>query len=148
MLHLNLATRVYAEDAERSKSELLQALSLLSPLLPVGRLNQKRRTFLCGAGGPLAVAAVCYALLGKEEESKLMVDRLQRLFLENHQLLVEDPSELLYGQAGYLYCLLFVVKFLPTAVSAQLVNQVCGDQCVSGYHNIFCWSWNLKEKLT
>lgn len=124
LLHLNLATRVYAGDVQRSRSELLQALALLSPLLPEGRLYQQKRTFLCGAGGPLAIAAVCYALVGKEEESRCMVDRLRGLFLENRHLFLRDPSELLCGHGGYLYCLLYVCQFLPGSVEAKLVNEV------------------------
>ena len=87
------------------------------------------------------MAAVCYALLGKEEERKLMVARLQRLFLEERQQLVltEDSSELLYGHGGYLYCLLFVAKFSPSAISDQLINEVCrvGDQHACGCHSVF-----------
>ena len=69
LLHLHLATTLYAGSQEKSRAHLQQAHSLLSPCLL--DLPSRDVTFLYGAGGPLAIAAVLEASLGRPEQARV-----------------------------------------------------------------------------
>ena len=69
LLHLHAATTVFADDEAKRSSHLHQSLSLLTPSLH--HLRSRDKTFLCGAAGPLAVAAVTEAALGKGREARV-----------------------------------------------------------------------------
>ena len=69
LLHLHLATTLYADNQLKSRSHLQQAHSLLAPSL--SHLPSRDVTFLCGAGGPLAIAAVLEAALGRPDQAKV-----------------------------------------------------------------------------
>lgn len=69
LLHLHVATTLHAEDQRKSREHLLQAQSLLSACL--SRLPSHSITFLCGSGGPLAIAAVVEAGLGNTDKAKV-----------------------------------------------------------------------------
>ena len=69
LLHLHLATTLYASNQQKSREHLLQAQSLLAPCL--SRLPSRQLSFLCGAGGPLAIAAVVEAGLGHNDIAKV-----------------------------------------------------------------------------
>lgn len=76
LLHLHAATTVFADDEAKRSSHLQQALSLLTPSLH--HLRSRDKTFLCGAAGPLAVAAVTEAALGKGREARVRRGRSLR----------------------------------------------------------------------
>lgn len=131
MLHLHLATSVfYSTDRERYQHELGLCLSLLEPSL--AHLKTHRKTFLCGGAGPLAIGAVAYHKLGQDTDSLQCIRRLVSMYSENKKEFETLPSELLYGQAGYLYALLFVSSFIPGSVQLSLLEEV-GYKIV--YHN-------------
>ena len=69
LLHLHVATTLHAEDHRKSREHLLQAQSLLTHCL--SRVPSHSITFLCGAGGPLAIAAVVEAGLGNTDKAKV-----------------------------------------------------------------------------
>ena len=69
LLHLHLATTLYADNQLKSRDHLQQAHSLLAPSL--SHLSSRDVTFLCGAGGPLAIAAVLEAALGRPDQAKV-----------------------------------------------------------------------------
>ena len=123
LLHLHLATSLHAGDAEEHSSHLRHALTLLTPSLH--HLNTHRSTFLCGAAGPLALGAVVHAHLGNMEDASTCVTRLKELYVKNKPSFAKLPSELLFGHAGYLYALLFVNCYLPSAVENSLIEEVC-----------------------
>lgn len=127
LLHLHLATSLYAGDAEEQSSHLRHALTLLTPSLH--HLNTRRYTFLCGAAGPLALGAVVHAHLGNMEDANTCVTRLKDIYVKNKPLFTKLPSELLFGHAGYLYALLFVNCHLPSAVEDSLIEEVCVPLC-------------------
>ncbi|XP_056008000.1 glutathione S-transferase LANCL1-like [Ostrea edulis] len=95
---------------------------------PLHHLKGRKLTFLCGDGGPLALAAVIYSLLGKPSKSQKYLKRLTDLsaeVLSNHHL----PDELFNGRVGYLYALLFVQKKLgedafDKSIIAKIVKTV------------------------
>jgi lantibiotic modifying enzyme len=122
LLHLHLATTLYADNQLKSRSHLQQAHSLLAPSL--SHLPSRDVTFLCGAGGPLAIAAVLEAALGRPDQAKRLVQRLEQLYTGDKSRFSRLPSELLYGHVGYLYCLLFTNAYLPGAISSELLQEV------------------------
>lgn len=70
LLHLHLATTLYADNSRKSRTHLEQAHSLLTPCL--SRLPSRHVvTFLCGAGGPLAIAAVLEAALDRPDKARV-----------------------------------------------------------------------------
>lgn len=99
----------------------------------VSKLNSRRQvTFLIGSAGPLSLGAVFYDKIDKEE-SRAMILKLKSLsdyVLEENEHL---PDELLYGRAGYLYCLLFVNKNVtPSPFDDFLIKQVVQSILKSG----------------
>ena len=64
-------------NPEGGKHYLLKAEALLER--PLRHLKRRKFTFLCGDGGPLAVAAVVFTKLGKVEESEECVRRSVKL---------------------------------------------------------------------
>ena len=115
LLHVHVALSLH-EVGERRSKHLHQALSLLAPSLR-HLTRDRKRTFLCGAAGPLAIAAVCHAALGNMVEAEvrrrgggcLVVQRRWRSWEESGgsvamvtmQSLL--PSQLLIGQLEELY---------------------------------------------
>lgn len=69
LLHLHLATTLYSDNQMKSRQHLQLAHDLLSPCLT--HLSSRQVTFLCGAGGPLAIAAVVEAGLGRPDRAKV-----------------------------------------------------------------------------
>ena len=132
LLHYHLATSLYNDNPSDSSTHLQQAAKLLQPSL--SHLDAHRFTFLCGAGGPLALGAVVYAKLGESTTSKQCIDSLRELYARNKTTFPQLPSELLYGHAGYLYSLLFVNHAIPGAIEESLVTEVvetvlsCGEK--------------------
>lgn len=71
LLHLHLATTLYADNQTKSHAHLQLAHSLLTPTL--SHLSSRDVTFLCGAGGPLAIMAVLEAALGRPAKARVRV---------------------------------------------------------------------------
>lgn len=121
-LHLHLATSIFSDDKERAQHELSLCLSFVEPSL--AHLKTHRKTFLCGGAGPLAIAAVCYHKLSRSSESLQCIRRLCSMYSEDKREFERLPSELLYGQTGYLYALLFVSSFIPGSIEIGLMEEV------------------------
>ncbi|GFS00437.1 LanC-like protein 2 [Elysia marginata] len=94
---------------------LQQAIDILKPCLK--RLKGSRVSFLCGDAGPLALAAVVYQKLGKQERARRYIESIGEMC----ERVCSDgslPDEILYGRCGYLSALLFL-------------QQNIGDDCIS-----------------
>lgn len=120
-LHFHLANTLYKTDSERRQHELSLCLKLLEPSLI--HLKTHRITFLCGAAGPLALAAVVYLQLGQQTNASTCIEKLKTLHAD-HTKTKYLPSELLYGHTGYLYALLFVNAFNPGSIENSLIEEV------------------------
>ncbi|EEC17115.1 conserved hypothetical protein, partial [Ixodes scapularis] len=106
LMYMNLAERL------GDPAYLKRALPLVETQLK--GLKERRFSFLCGDAGPLAVGAVLYHLLGREEDSQKLVRNKHVVPLET-----DIPDELLYGRVGYLSALLFVRKHIATAINPR-----------------------------
>ena len=62
LLHLQVAYRVHGDAPETCTQHLKAAARCLE--ISLKELSTRRLTFLCGASGPLALAASLYHLLG------------------------------------------------------------------------------------
>jgi len=134
LLHLHLATSLYAGDVKERSSHLCEALTFLTPSLH--HLSTRRSTFLCGAAGPLALGAVVHAHLGNMKDARACIVQLKDLYVKNKQSFAALPSELLFGHAGYLYALLFVNCHAPGAVEDTLIEEVQQHVYVTGEYSI------------
>jgi lantibiotic modifying enzyme len=89
--------------------------------------NAKDLTFLTGAGGPLALAAVCAHLLKQPEKEHHFIHRLQSLY-HSFEAVTDSssgiPDELLYGRAGCLYSLLFMKQYCKDKVDGNLIVHI------------------------
>ncbi|KAK2156084.1 hypothetical protein LSH36_222g03052 [Paralvinella palmiformis] len=99
---------------------------------PLNHLKRRKHTFLCGDAGPLALGAVIYHKLGKENDKQ---ECLKRLFSRGQDV-VEDrslPDELLFGRVGYLFALNFVQHHLGSdCVDQDLLAKVFRKVLQSG----------------
>ncbi|KAL1463038.1 hypothetical protein WDU94_014830 [Cyamophila willieti] len=96
-------------------------------------LKRRRFSFLNGDAGSLAVSALIYEALGKQEQAKDSVEKLKSLAPHVIDLNSDIPDEILYGRAGYLYSLLFVNKNVKsTHVDTALIRQVVESILKSG----------------
>ena len=126
LLHLHVALSLgrgekRPDPAFDKERHLHKAAELLYPSL--SQLPRREATFLCGAAGPFAVAAVVFHYLESSNDSQHCIKALVDLaanVLSDRSL----PSELLYGRVGYLYALLFVKKHCPGAIKEELLVQV------------------------
>ena len=94
---------------------LQRAREILRPCLQ--GLKGSRVSFLCGDAGPLALAAVVYQRLGKNERVRGYLESLEEMC----ERVCSDrslPDEILYGRCGYLSALLFL-------------QQNIGDDCIN-----------------
>ena len=121
MLH-HIATKLHSSSPESANAYLNRALHLLQPAL--AHTDTHRSTFLCGAGGPFAIGAVLYSKLKESAKAKECVDTLCQLYTEHKSSFVKLPSELLVGQCGYLYALLFVKAYLPQLIQDDIIAEV------------------------
>ncbi|XP_028322378.1 glutathione S-transferase LANCL1 [Gouania willdenowi] len=93
-------------------------------------------TFLCGDAGPLAVAAVVFHRLQKQQQSEECISRL----LQYHQTVVEGsgglPDEMLYGRMGYMSALVFIRQQLgEDRIPLQYIQQISEAVLASGEHH-------------
>ncbi|CAN8020959.1 unnamed protein product [Ixodes persulcatus] len=124
-MYMNLAERL------GDPGYLKRALPLVERQLK--GLRERRFSFLCGDAGPLAVGAVLYHLLSREEDSRKLVKKLLDLSKHVAPLEADIPDELLYGRVGYLSALLFVRKHIATAVvSSEVIRDVVCSVLESG----------------
>ncbi|CAF3930299.1 unnamed protein product [Adineta steineri] len=91
---------------DRKSNYISKAKLLLDSSLQ--QLDERRITFLCGAPGPLAIAAVISYKSGDQETANKYVNRI--LSMKNQALSHSNPDEYLYGRSGYLYTLMFLRK--------------------------------------
>ncbi|KAB0401315.1 hypothetical protein E2I00_017239 [Balaenoptera physalus] len=113
------------------QTNLLRSLDYVKRTLR--NLNGRRVTFLCGDAGPLAVGAVVYHKLKSDCESQECITKLLQL---QRAIVCRDsdlPDELLQGQAGYLYALLYVSTEMGLgAVCGSAVKEVVDAIIESG----------------
>ncbi|XP_033225591.1 lanC-like protein 2 [Belonocnema kinseyi] len=121
----------------------------------VSNLKSKRQvTFLTGSAGPLALGAVIYDSIDREE-SEGMILKLKSL--SNNVLGDKSdlPDELLYGRAGYLFSLLFVNSKISPPIDDDLIKQVIASILKSGRiysmrkhsKSPLMYAWHDKEYL-
>uniref|UniRef100_T1I120 Lanthionine synthetase c-like protein 1 n=1 Tax=Rhodnius prolixus TaxID=13249 RepID=T1I120_RHOPR len=85
----------------------------------IANLKLKRISFLNGDAGPLALAIVLYSWKGQEKEADDLIDRLIKL----PNIVVDFPDEILYGRAGYIYALLYVIKHVGRVIPVEEVRK-------------------------
>ncbi|CAN7996350.1 unnamed protein product [Ixodes hexagonus] len=125
LMYMNLAERL------GDPGYLKSALPLVEKQLK--GLRERRFSFLCGDPGPLAVGAVLYHRLGREEESHKLVKQVLDLGKHVVPSSADIPDELLYGRVGYLSALLFLRKHIATAaVSSDHIRSVVCSVLASG----------------
>ena len=95
-------------------------------------LDGRRFTFLCGASGPLAVAALVYHKLNNSELVKVFIGALTDLYKRTRGGFNEQPSELLYGHVGLLYSLLLVNQTIPGSLKDPLIVELVEAVLTSG----------------
>ena len=149
MLHYHLALTVY-------KSDPLPQLEIAERLLEsaLAALDDRRYTFLCGASGPLAIAALVHHKLQHASLSRQYIAALQDLYSKAKPSLSDHPSELLYGHAGLLYSMLLVNKTLPgsfeDAVIADLVEAILSSGLLGKEEAFNCpmmFTWHHRHYL-
>ncbi|KAM3916412.1 glutathione S-transferase LANCL1 isoform 1-T3 [Leptodactylus fuscus] len=90
-------------------------------------------SFLCGASGPYAVAAVTFYKTGQGKKAEECISKV----LELHPYVMEgknrEPDELLYGRVGYLYSLLFINKhYKEEKIPFKYIQEMCDRILKSG----------------
>ena len=123
LLLQHIASKLCTDSpADKSQGYLKRALKLLEPAL--SHLDTHKPTFLCGAGGPLAIGTVLLNKLGDNTRANDCVEKLKRLYTEHKPSFAKLPSEILFGQCGYLYGLLFVRAHQPRLIEDDLIAEV------------------------
>uniref|UniRef100_A0A8D9FCI1 LanC-like protein 2 n=2 Tax=Cacopsylla melanoneura TaxID=428564 RepID=A0A8D9FCI1_9HEMI len=119
--YLNTRNSKYLDKAQRLIERALR------------RRRKRRFSFLNGDAGPLAISALIYEALNKEEQAKNSITELKALAHHVIDLNSDTVDEILYGRAGYLYSLLFVNKNVKcTHVDGALIRQVVESILKSG----------------
>ncbi|GCB76450.1 hypothetical protein scyTo_0017467 [Scyliorhinus torazame] len=118
-------------DIYGDQSFLQKALQYVNKSLKF--LSGRVVTFLCGDGGPLAVAAVVHHKLQQTQESDGYINQLLQLHPSVVKLNSKLPDEMLYGRMGYLYALSFVNdQFGNEKIPLHYMKQVCDAVLSSG----------------
>ncbi|CAF0750820.1 unnamed protein product [Adineta ricciae] len=95
------------------------------------QLDQHTVTFLCGAPGPLAIAAVIYSSLDDQHMVTKCIEKI--LSMKKQAMSRSTPDEHLYGRAGYLYTLMYLRRELGHhAVDNQHVTDIFEAMIKSG----------------
>ena len=151
LLH-HVATKLYSDSPDKSYTYSLRALRLIDPVL--SQTDTHRPTFLCGAGGPLAVGAIIHSQLGNNDKAAECVRRLQQLFTDQKSAFAKLPSELLFGHCGYLYALLLVKAHVSQLVDDSVVGEVVSIVLDIGerqkevkYNSPLMYTWHGKHYL-
>ena len=106
----------HSNKAESRRCLQLALTSIETALSLIGRLERLHvRTyvgvsFYIGDAGIYALASVVYCRANQLDKSK---ECLELLLSQCDKALQVEEDEVLYGRAGYLFCLLFVEKYLP-----------------------------------
>lgn len=120
---------------------------------PLSALKHRRFSFLCGDAGPLAIGAVLYKKAGKIQQSQDLLQSIEKMSSDIISLQSGLPDELLYGRAGYLFSLLFVMKYIDrNCINNSIVQQVISSILKSGqqmsksgdYKSPLMYSWHDK----
>ncbi|CAH0554962.1 unnamed protein product [Brassicogethes aeneus] len=102
-----------------------EVLQEILHLLNLKSLRNKRQTFLCGDGGPLALGIIVNKKLGNEKEAQSLIEQLKNMKDAALDISSDFPSEYMYGRSGYLYALLFVNKNVnPPPFEGGLIRSI------------------------
>ncbi len=149
LLHYHLACTLYKSDPV---PQLEIAVRLLEPAL--ASLDEGRYTFLCGASGPLAIAALVHHRLQQPGLSRQYVATLQDVYSRAKPHFAGQPSELLYGHAGLLYSMLLVNNTLPgsfeDAVIVDLVEAILSSGVLGkeeSFNSPMMFTWHHRHYL-
>ncbi|CAF3030419.1 unnamed protein product [Rotaria socialis] len=125
LLYLRLA-QVLPDQKSRFMS---QAKTLIDAALRL--LDRRVVTFLCGAPGPLAIAAVIYHNAGDQKTTDRYIEKI--LSMKTNALSHSVPDEFLYGRAGYLFTLMFLRREIGEhAVDPQIITEIFEAMIKSG----------------
>ncbi|CAK0782576.1 hypothetical protein CVIRNUC_005788 [Coccomyxa viridis] len=131
-LHLSGSMAQISASHMASAPEPLQALaashdsllSMAAQLANAASTSPRHVTFLQGMPGVLCVRAAIYKAQGKSSEAEAAAMEVKQW----HALATSMPPgecELLYGRAGYLYCVLYLCKHVsPKAADASMVAKL------------------------
>ena len=93
------------------------------------------------------MGAVTCSLLGKREEANGYIQQLRSLYLEHKMSFPSMSSELLYGQVGYLYSLLYVNGHVPGVVEESVMLQCLLTALCLFYYAIEKNMWSLFREV-
>ncbi|XP_067142846.1 glutathione S-transferase LANCL1-like [Centruroides vittatus] len=96
-------------------------------------LRHHHVSYLFGNAGPLAITAIIYYTEGKQEQSRDLINSLEKI---GKNVIAQGSgisNELLYGRAGYLYALLLVQKHIGIdSINHILIREVIHSIINSG----------------
>ncbi|KAK9502103.1 hypothetical protein O3M35_012697 [Rhynocoris fuscipes] len=137
----------YKQTKDKSSLEVVESLIELA----LSNLKHRRVSFLNGDAGPMALAIVLYVWTGKRKEA----DDLIASLIELPDNAGDFPDEILYGRAGYIYALLFVINHIGRVFPVDFVRTQLQKLIKSGYkrakkENFICplkYEWHEKNYL-
>ena len=108
--------------------------------------GRREVTFLTGSVGPQVLSAVVLHSQGHREEALNMISKVKSVSAYVLDECSDLPDELLYGRAGYLFCLLFLNSNIsPPPIEDELIKQVIALIIKSG--NVYSASRKYKTPL-
>uniref|UniRef100_A0A914UL35 LanC-like protein 2 n=1 Tax=Plectus sambesii TaxID=2011161 RepID=A0A914UL35_9BILA len=134
------------------KAELLDKARKIVDSISVGRLQHKDRlAFLCGDGGAVALKAVISYIQKDDRQRNECIATL----LDYKDSVVQSrsiPDELLYGRAGYLYCLQFVRTHCGASSSIDAAIEDVKNRIIESGESAngsfpLSYAWHDKEYL-
>ena len=150
MMYFHLANTYASDDITLCDSYLEKSIAIIEDSIKV--MKQNKIAFLHGPVGLYSIGAVAHLKLKHQAESekclKLLVDQFN-LFKKK-----PFPSELLYGQAGYLHALLFVHHYIADALPEGLIRDVVALIIAAGKvsstsikDNPLSYTWHCKHYI-
>ncbi|UJR21879.1 hypothetical protein I4U23_024952 [Adineta vaga] len=125
LLYLRLASLF----PEQKNQYMSKAKTLIDSALK--QLDERTVTFLCGAPGPLAIAAVIYSHFGDQNMVIKFIEKI--LSMKKQALSRSIPDEYLYGRAGYLYTLMYLRRELGyDVIDSQHITDIFEAMIKSG----------------
>ncbi|KAI6660364.1 LanC-like protein 2 [Oopsacas minuta] len=122
-LYIKLGNGMYKRDSKAAKSFLEMAGEILETARD--EVYKAYPAFLMGDGGPWTLSILHAQATGDKDSIAKYTAEL--VHLHHHVVCSKknNEDELLYGSAGYLYCLLLVRKLVPEAnINDELVKKV------------------------